>query len=110
MSDIGFVRIFVPPKVMASGPIRIRTLITHPMDPVERDSSGKVVEKNYVYVHTMRSYFDGEEILAVFPGQSVSTNPLFSFNIRISRSGLLKVVFEDTAGGKYEGEKRIEVG
>jgi sulfur-oxidizing protein SoxZ len=109
MSDIGFVRIFAPAKVTTSGPIRIRALITHPMDPVIRDSSGNVVEKPYVYVHTMRAYFDGEEILAVFPGQSISTNPLFSFNIRVSKSGVLKAVFEDTAGGRYEGEKKIEL-
>lgn len=108
MGDTGFVRIFVPAKITTSGPVRIRTLITHPMDPVERDARGNVVEKTYVYVHTMRAYFEGEEILAIFPGQSISTNPLFSFNIRLSRSGILKVVFEDTAGGKYEGEKKIE--
>jgi sulfur-oxidizing protein SoxZ len=109
MSDIGFVRIFAPAKVASGGPIRIRALITHPMDPVLRDAAGNVVVKEYVYVHTMRAYFDGEEILALFPGQSISTNPLFSFNIRVSKSGFLKVVFEDTAGGKYEGEKKIEL-
>ena len=109
MGDIGFVRIFIPTKVASSEPIRVRALITHPMDPVERDASGNVVEKKYVYVHTMRAYFDDEEIVAVFPGQSISTNPLFSFNIRVARSGVLKVIFEDTAGGKYGSEKRIEL-
>lgn len=109
MSDVGFIRIFAPPKAAASGPIRIRVLITHPMDPVERDPDGNVVEKNYVFVHTMRAYFDGEEIIAVFPGQSISTNPLFSFNVLVTKSGVLKVLFEDTAGAKYEAEKRVEV-
>jgi hypothetical protein len=109
MSDIGYVRIFVPAKVTSTAPIRVRALITHPMDPVERDASGNVIEKNYIYVHTVRVFFDGEEILTAYPGQSVSTNPLFAFFVRIPRSGDLKVVFEDTADSQYSAEKRIQV-
>lgn len=110
MSDIGYVRIFAPAKVTSSAPVRIRALITHPMDPVERDPAGNVIEKKYIYVHTVRVYFNEEEIMVAFPGQSVSTNPLFSFQLRIPRSGNLKVVFEDTAESKYSAEKRIQVG
>lgn len=109
MSDIGYVRLFVPPKISSSAPVRIRALITHPMDPVERDPDGNVIEKKYVYVHTVRVYFDDEEIMVALPGQSVSTNPLFSFHLRVTRSGTLKVVFEDTAGDKYSAEKRIQI-
>ena len=109
MSDTGFVRIFIPAKISSSAPVRVRALITHPMDPVERDASGQMIEKNYIYVHTVRVFFDDEEILTAYPGQSVSTNPLFSFNVRILKSGLLKVVFEDTADAKYQAEKRVQV-
>ena len=86
MSNVGDIRIFVPTKITSSAPVRIRVLITHPMDPIERDANGQIIQKSYVYVHTVRFYFNGEEILTAYPAQSISTNPLFSFNLRIPRS------------------------
>jgi thiosulfate oxidation carrier complex protein SoxZ len=109
-TDIGYTRLFMPAKAAAGAVVRVRALITHPMDPVERDPDGKVIPKDYVYIHTIRAYFDGEEILVAHAGQSTSTNPLYSFNLRVPRSGEVKVEFEDTANAKYSAVKRIQVG
>ena len=50
----------------------------------------------------------GREIAQFETSQSVSENPFFSFALRATEPGPLKVTFLDTHGGKYEGTADIK--
>ena len=50
MSDIGRVRLRLPSSIKAGDVVRVRTLIIHPMERIERDAKGKIVAKQYNYI------------------------------------------------------------
>ena len=100
MSDIGKVRLRVPSTIKAGDVVRIRCLIIHPMERIERDKQGKIIERNYTYL--------GKPVVTFDTTQSVSENPFFSFAIRATDPGPVRVTFTDTTGGKYEGTADIK--
>jgi sulfur-oxidizing protein SoxZ len=105
--DIGKVRIRIPSTVKPNDIVKVRALIIHPMEIVER-KDGKVVEKNYHFINRVVITYLGKEIAQFETTQSVSENPFFSFAFRASDPGQLKLTFFDTHGGKYEGTADIK--
>jgi sulfur-oxidizing protein SoxZ len=105
--DIGKVRIRIPSSIKANDLVKVRALIIHPMEIVER-KDGKVVEKNYHFINRVVVTYLGKEIAQFETTQSVSENPFFSFVFRASDPGPLKMTFFDTHGGKYEGTADIK--
>ena len=103
MSDIGKVRLRVPSQIRAGDVIRVRCLIIHPMERIERDGQGRIVEKAYHYIHRIVVGYLGKTVLAFDITQSVSENPYVSFALKTSAPGRLTVTFLDTHGGRYEG-------
>ena len=110
MSDIGKVRLRAALDHQArrrrAGALRS---IIHPMERIERDKQGKIIEQE-LQLHQQ----GGRDL----PGQDrrrPSTRRRASARIRSSRSpfratdpGPLKVAFHDTPGGKYEGTAEIK--
>jgi len=45
MSDIGKVRIRVPSSIKPGDVVRVRTLVIHPMERIERDLMGQALER-----------------------------------------------------------------
>jgi thiosulfate oxidation carrier complex protein SoxZ len=109
MSDIGKVRIRVPASIKAGDVVRVRTLVTHPMERIERDKSGKIIEKKYNYINRVEVTYLGKPVLAFDTTQSVSENPFFAFTFKATDPGVLKVTFLDTAGGRYEATTDIKL-
>jgi sulfur-oxidizing protein SoxZ len=92
------------PKTVAKGElISVRALVTHPMETVERDSAGKVVEKNYNFIHTVTVTYNGKTIMSGEMTQSLSANPFIEFPLKATEPGKLSITFEDTAGEKHTG-------
>jgi sulfur-oxidizing protein SoxZ len=108
MSDIGKVRLRVPSTIKPGEVVRVRSLIIHPMERIERDKQGKVIERNYNYINKVAVTYLGKTVVAFETTQSVSENPFFSFAIRATDPGELRVTFSDTTGGKYEGSADIK--
>lgn len=108
MQDIGKVRVRVPSTIKAGDVVRVRTLVIHPMERIERDAKGQVVPKKYNYIDKVVVTYLGKQIAAFDTTQSVSENPFFSFAFRATDPGVLKVTFHDTHGGKYEGSADIK--
>ena len=106
MADIGRIRIRIPPNIKKGDLVRVRSLIIHPMETVER-KAGKPVEKNYHFVYKVVATYNGREILQAETTQSISENPFFTFAFKATEPGTLKVTFLDTHGGKYEGTAEI---
>ena len=110
MADIGRVRIRLPSSIKAGDVVRVRTLVIHPMDRIERDNQGRIIPKNYNYITRMTATYLGKTVATFDTTQSVSENPSFVFCVRATDPGQLKVTFQDTTGGKYEGTADVKFG
>jgi len=108
MSDIGKVRLRIPSSIKAGDVVKVRSLIIHPMERIERDAQGKVIDKKYNYITKVTVTYLGKTVVSFDTTQSVSENPFFSFAFRATDPGALKVLFTDTTGGRYEGTADIK--
>jgi sulfur-oxidizing protein SoxZ len=108
MADIGKVRVRVPSSVKAGDVVKVRALVIHPMERIERDKQGKIVDRKYNYIDRVVVTYLGKTIVSFDTTQSVSENPFFSFSFRATDPGLLKITFMDTHGAKYEGTAEIK--
>ncbi len=108
MAEIGQVRIRVPSRITRGEVIKVRSLVVHPMQIVQRDNDNKVIEKNYNFIHTVVVTFNEKEVLRGETTQAVSENPFFAFTLRATEPGKLTITFMDTTGKKYEGSAEIK--
>jgi sulfur-oxidizing protein SoxZ len=108
MAEVGRVSIRLPSSIKPGDVIRVRTLVIHPMDLVQRDSQGKIIAKNYNFIHTMTVSFNSKEIMRTEMTQAVSQNPSFTFPLKIDRPGKLTVSYSDTTGKIYEGHAEVK--
>ena len=108
MADIGKVRVRIPSSIRAGDVVEVRTLVIHPMERIERDPQGKIIQKNYNYINKVVVTYLGKTISTFDTTQSVAENPFFSFTFRATDPGQLKVQFLDTTGGRYEGTADIK--
>jgi sulfur-oxidizing protein SoxZ len=107
MAEIGRVRIKVPSSIKPGDVVRVRVLVIHPMEIVQR-RDGKPVDKDYHFINRVIVNYLGKEIAQFETTQSISENPFFSFTFKATEPGPLKVTFLDTHGGKYEGATDIK--
>ncbi|OGK84790.1 MAG: hypothetical protein A2X51_14960 [Candidatus Rokubacteria bacterium GWC2_70_24] len=107
MAEIGRVRIRIPSSIRQGDIVKVRVLVIHPMEIVER-KDGKPVDKNYRFINRVLVTYLGNEIAQFETTQSLSENPFFSFAFKATEPGALKVTFLDTHGGKYEGTADIK--
>ncbi|OGL15653.1 MAG: thiosulfate oxidation carrier complex protein SoxZ [Candidatus Rokubacteria bacterium RIFCSPLOWO2_12_FULL_71_22] len=107
MADIGKVRIRVPSSIKAGDVVQVRTLVIHPMERIERDKQGKIIQRNYNYINKVVVTYLGKTVATFDTTQSVSENPFFSFTFRATDPGQLRIQFFDTTGGRYEGTTEI---
>ena len=107
MADIGRVRMRIPSSIKAGDLVKVRVLVIHPMEIVQR-KDGKPVDKNYHFINRVLVTYLGREIAQFETSQSISENPFFTFAVRATEPGQLKVTFLDTRGGKYEGTADIK--
>ena len=82
MSDIGKVRVRLPSSIKAGDVVHVRSLVIHPMERVERDSKGKIIDKKYLYINRVVATYLGKTVAAFDTTQSVSENPTFVFSFR----------------------------
>ncbi len=104
------VRIRVPKTIKQGETITVRALVPHPMEIIQRDKDGKVIEKVYNYIHTARVTFSGTELLTAQLTQSISANPVLAFKMKADKPGKVEITFEDTTGAKYVGSVDIKFG
>ena len=107
MAEIGRVRIRIPSSIKQGDVVKVRVLVIHPMEIVQR-KDGKPVDKNYHFINRVIVTYVGREIAQFETTQSISENPFFSFAFKATEAGPLKVTFLDTHGGKYEGTADIK--
>jgi thiosulfate oxidation carrier complex protein SoxZ len=109
MSDVGKVRIRLPSTIKPGDVVRVRALVIHPMERLERDKQGRIVERNYNYVNKVVVTYLGKAVVTFDTTQSVSENPFFWFAFRATDPGPLRITFSDTTGGRFEGAADIKL-
>jgi sulfur-oxidizing protein SoxZ len=107
MPEIGRVRIRIPSSIKPGDIVKVRVLVIHPMEIVQR-KDGKVVDKNYHFINRVLVTYLDKEIAQFETTQSISENPFFTFAVKATDPGVLRVTFLDTHGGKYEGTADIK--
>jgi sulfur-oxidizing protein SoxZ len=107
VANIGSVRIRIPSSIRQGDAVKVRVLVIHPMEIVER-KDGKPVDKNYYFINRVLVTYAGKELAQFETTQSISENPFFAFAFKATEPGPLKVTFLDTRGGKYEGTTEIK--
>ena len=110
MSDVGKVRLRLPSSIKAGDVVRVRCLVIHPMERIERDKSGKIIDKKYQYIDKVTVTYLGKTIATFDTTQSVSENPFFAFTFKATDPGKLVVSFHDTIGAIYEGTADVAFG
>lgn len=108
MAEVGRVSIRLPSSIKAGDVIRVRTLVIHPMEIVQRDKQGRIIPKNYNFIHSLAVSFNGKEVLRSELTQGVSQNPNFTFPLKVDRPGKLTVTFSDTMGKTFEGSAEVK--
>ena len=109
MAEVGRVSIRLPSSIQQGDVIRVRSLIIHPNELVQRDKQGSIVRRNYNFVHTLLVAYNGKEVMRAETTQAISQNPMFTFLLKVDRSGKLSVTFLDTAGKTYEGQAEVKL-
>ena len=107
MPEIGRVRIRIPSSIKPGDVVKVRVLVIHPMEIVQR-KDGKVVDKNYQFINRVVVTYLDKEIAQFETTQSISENPFFAFAFKATEPGVLRVTFLDTHGGKFEGTADIK--
>jgi sulfur-oxidizing protein SoxZ len=107
MAEIGRIRIRLPASIKTGDVVRVRALVIHPMEIVQR-KDGKPVDKNYHFINKVIASYNGREILQADTTQSISENPFFTFAFRVTEPGTLRLIFLDTHGGRYEGTAEVK--
>ena len=64
MAEVGRVSIRLPSSIKQGDVIRVRSLIIHPNELVQRDKQGSIVRRNYNFVHTLLVAYNGKEVMA----------------------------------------------
>jgi sulfur-oxidizing protein SoxZ len=110
MSDIGKVRLRLPSTIKVGDVVQVRCLIIHPMERIERDKAGKIVDRKYNYINKVVVTYLGKTVSTFDTTQSISENPYFAFTLKATDPGTLTVTFHDTLGARYEGTAQIAFG
>lgn len=108
MADVGRVSIRLPSTIKQGDVIRVRSLVIHPMELVQRDKQGIIIRRNYDFIHLFTVSYNGKEVMKAETTQAVSQNPLFTFPLKVDRPGKLTVVYSDTTGKNFEGSAEIK--
>lgn len=108
MAEVGRVNIRLPSSIKQGEVIRVRTLVIHPMEIVQRDKASKIISRNYQFIHTMTAVYNGKEVMRTELTQGVSQNPSITFPLRVDKPGKLTVSYADTNGKTYEASAEIK--
>ncbi len=106
MAEVGRVSIRLPSSIKQGDVIRVRTLVIHPMEIVQRDKRGKLFPKTIISSTAMTVAYNGKEVMRAELTQGVSQNPGLTFPLKVDRPGKLTVSYSDTTGKEYQGQAR----
>lgn len=98
----------VPKEAKKGEIIRVQMVITHPMTPPRKDpATGQEIPP-----HTLKKlelFYNNRLVSIVNMGGGISANPFMAFSLKVDESGVIKIVYEDNRGGRWEKSVEIRV-
>lgn len=99
-------RVKVPKSAAAGDIITIKTLISHKMESGNRkDGDGNPIPR--MIINKFSCEFNGKQVFGCDINPSVSANPYFEFNHKVSEAGTFKFTWVDDEGTVVEAEKEL---
>ena len=107
---IGNPQLRLPSSLKAGQIVEARTKVDHDSSTGLVMRAGKIVrEQPEFYVKDMQVFLDAEKICEFQLGSAISANPLIRFPLKITRSGMVKVVFVNSEGKRWETSQPIRL-
>lgn len=107
---LGNPRIRVPESIRTGEIVQVRAKIDHnSYTGLVLKSGTHVREAPEFYVKQMLVLFDDQKVSEFQMTSAVSANPLIRFPLRVARGGILRVVFINNEGQRWEGAQRIRM-
>jgi len=109
--QIGHPMLRVGRTVRAGEIVEVRAKVNHNSYTGLVIRGGKILrERPEFFINQVRVYLDQQLISDFRPTSAVSPNPLFRFPLRVSRAGVLRVVFVNNEGQTWEASQPIRPG
>jgi hypothetical protein len=104
------VQIRLPDTVRAGQAFDVRVRVNHATDPGLSFRNGTYVrEAPEFFLKEMLVFVDDQKISEFRMSSAVSANPIICFPLRVTRSGILKVVFVNSEGHRAEATQPIRI-
>lgn len=101
-------RVRVPAQAAPGEVIRIRTLMTHPMETGNRRGpDGDLLPRNVIERFTC--HFEDELVFEMQVEGGMAANPFIEFHAAVPRSGSFTFVWTEDTGTPYTETARIDV-
>ncbi len=98
----------VPKEAKKGEIVRVQMVITHPMTPPRKDpQTGQTIPA--YHLTKLDLFFNDKLVSTVNMGAGVSANPFMALTLKVEESGIVKIVYEDNKGGKWERTAEIKV-
>jgi sulfur-oxidizing protein SoxZ len=110
MAVIGKPKVRGPRKAVAKGSvIKMKTLIKHPMESgLRKDSNtGQTIPAHFI--ESVVVEYGGKSVINATWTGAISKNPYFSFNLKATNSGPVKVTWKDNQGGEFSAKANLKV-
>ncbi|WP_448584118.1 thiosulfate oxidation carrier complex protein SoxZ [Thermocrinis sp.] len=105
---VGTAIVRVPKEAQKGQVIRVQMVITHPMTPPRRDpQTGQETPGHHLT--KLQLYYNDQLVSEMNMGAGVSANPFIAIPLKAESSGVIKIVYEDNKGGKWEKTAEITV-
>jgi len=97
-----------PKKYSVGDVVKVDFIVIHPMETGMRKDkkTGKLIPAKYI--DNIKFYYGDKLVTEMAVWESVSTNPYFSINLKVTHKDKLKVVYKDNTGELNEKSKTVK--
>jgi Hypothetical protein AQ_1809 len=86
----------------------VQMVITHPMTLAGRyPQTGQETPRHFLT--KLQLFYNDQLVSEMNIGAGISANPFIALPLKVESSGVIKIVYEDIKGGKWEKIKEITV-
>lgn len=97
-----------PKKYKVGDTVKVDFIVIHPMETgMRKDKKTKELIPAH-YINSVEFFYNDKPFTKMVVWESVSTNPYFSVNLKITEPGTIKVVYKDNTGEVNEKSKKVK--
>jgi len=97
-----------PKKFKVGDTVKVDFIVIHPMDTgLQKDKKTGNIKPAH-YIDNITFSFDGKPFTTMKVWETVSTNPYFSVNYKVTGKGVISVDYTDNTGEKNSKSKKLK--